>query len=66
MIMEWSKNNRYCSNGNPKTMTLDELVESLAISMREMSGEALAELYNREFGEGMKYVGDSQFEVDPN
>jgi hypothetical protein len=43
-------------------LTQDELIERMSKAMAEMSGKELADLYNREFGENMKYVGDDMFE----
>ena len=43
------------------TITTDELIERMAKAMREMDGKALATLYNTNFGDGMVYLGDSQF-----
>lgn len=45
-----------------ETLSTDEVIERIAKSLREMSGEDLAELYNQEFGEGMTYLGDDLFE----
>lgn len=45
-------------------MTQEDLVERMAKVLLEMDGEELAELYNREFGDGMKYIGDGFFEQE--
>lgn len=42
-------------------ITTDELIERMAKAMRQMSGNELADLYNREFGNGMVCRGDDQF-----
>ena len=39
----------------------DDLVERLGKVLTQMDGESLADLYNREFGEGMAYAGDEFF-----
>jgi hypothetical protein len=43
-------------------MSQDEVVERISKILLEMDGEELADLYNREFGNGMTYTGDSLFE----
>ena len=45
-----------------------EVVERICKAMQQMDGQELADLYNREFGEGMEYVGDDLFEqaLDPD
>jgi hypothetical protein len=43
-------------------MTHEELVERISKILLEMDGKDLADLYNREFGEGLTYIGDSLFE----
>lgn len=42
----------------------DEVIEKLVESLRGMDGKELADLYNREFGEGMIYLGDDTFRHD--
>ena len=42
-------------------ITQNELVTEISNILLEMDGEELADLYNREFGEGMTYLGDSLF-----
>lgn len=44
------------------TLTANELIERMTRAMRHWSGDDLAALYNREFGDGMEYVGDNVFE----
>lgn len=43
-------------------MTFDELVERMSEALYEMGGHELADLYNREFGDGMEYLGNDEFE----
>lgn len=44
----------------------EELVERISKALLQMSGEELAELYNREFGSNMKYISDGVFEQEQN
>ena len=44
----------------------EELEERIAKALQTMSGEELTNLYNKEFGEGMKYVGCGKFEQQVN
>jgi hypothetical protein len=40
-----------------------ELIERMTTAMQTMSGEELADLFNREFGSDMQYLGDDLFEA---
>ncbi len=45
-------------------LTHSELVEKITKALKSMDGNELADLYNREFGHGMTYLGDEQFEQE--
>lgn len=47
-----------------RNFTTDELVERVSKALLETDGDEIAELYNKEFGFGMAYVGDDGFEQD--
>lgn len=46
----------------PEQLTQDELIERISKAMSEMDGKDLADLYNREFGSDLTYIGDGNFE----
>ena len=46
-------------------LTTDELIERITKALQQMDGQDLADLYNQEFGEGMVYLGDDEFEQSP-
>ena len=54
------------SKSETSEVSFDELVERIAACLPEMSGEDLADLYNANFGDGMKYVGNDTFEQTEN
>jgi hypothetical protein len=41
-----------------------ELVARIAKALESMEGNELADLYNREFGSGMVYLGDDEFQQE--
>lgn len=43
-------------------MTHSELVERIVKALESMEGNELADLYNREFGNDMVYLGNDEFE----
>lgn len=47
-------------------INFDELIERIVTAIKSMDGNDLADLYNSEFGDGMTYLGNDEFEQSEN
>jgi hypothetical protein len=51
-------------NMESKTLSLEEVVERIAESLRHSEGDLVAEVYNEVIGGNLTYMGDSYFNGD--